>query len=402
MKSVDKLCIEQSSLGNGHTDDGMTKSGTLFSGDRHNSAAATGTTARSTVIKLSDNELNVCQQLLGLEGMLKGGDADCEISKLSDDQLAFCEQQMNCSLKTYLVVGVTSDDDLHVCLSDMFLHGLNNLGPLTDSNKPYFDDCPVCLSKLPQTNCLQYQPCCGKVLCVACIKSIYITHIEDDKERARTGKARKNTPPLCPFCRIPVSTSAEESVQRLKKRIGINPSDPHAKCLLALCYIDDDSDGLLQRDTTKAIDLFVSAAEEGSAVACGALGELYNPTLPRKSIEPDLLKSLHYYRLAAKAGNTEALVHLALLALEFGSDERLVFKHFVSAALQGCDRALDIVKVGYIKEVVSKDDYERALRGWFKTNSESIVDDCWRARAAFSSRPDGSQSIFATFSPPEE
>jgi len=356
------------------------------------------------IVKLSEEELNVCQQILSLRGMLKREDADYEISKLSEDQLTFCERQTNnciSCLKTYLVAGITCDDCL-TCLSNMYLQKLD-LDPLsTGSEKTCCDDCPVCLSKLPSTNCLQYQPCCGKVLCIACIKSIYITHIEDDKERARAGKARKDTPPLCPFCRIPVATSAEESVQRLKRRVDTNPSDPHAKCILALSYIDDDSDGLLPRDTTKAVDLFTSAAEEGSAVACGALGELYNPTFHQHHIEADLQKSLHYYTLAAKAGNTEALVHLACLALEFGSDVRLVFKYLVSAALQGCDRALDIIKVGYIQDVVSKDDYERALRGWYKTSSESIVDDCQEARAAFSTRPDGSQSVFATFSPPGE
>jgi len=76
-----------------------------------NSAAATDTTAKSTSIKLSEKELDDCQLLLGLRGMLKKEDADNEISKLSENQLAFCEQQMNnCSLKTYLVDGVTSDD----------------------------------------------------------------------------------------------------------------------------------------------------------------------------------------------------------------------------------------------------------------------------------------------------
>jgi len=76
-----------------------------------NSAAATDTTAKSTGIKLSEKELDDCKLLLGLRGMLKKEDADNEISKLSENQLAFCEQQMNnCSLKTYLVVRVTSDD----------------------------------------------------------------------------------------------------------------------------------------------------------------------------------------------------------------------------------------------------------------------------------------------------
>jgi hypothetical protein len=59
--------------------------------------------------KLSEKKLNDCRLLLSLQGMLMGEDADDEISKLSEDQLAFCEQQMNnCSLKTYLVVGVTA------------------------------------------------------------------------------------------------------------------------------------------------------------------------------------------------------------------------------------------------------------------------------------------------------
>jgi len=87
-----------------------------------NSTAATDTTAKSTGIKLSEKELDDCQLLLGLRGMLKKEDADNEISKLSENQLAFCEQQMNnCSLKTYLVDGVTSDDgqdDVHSVSDD--------------------------------------------------------------------------------------------------------------------------------------------------------------------------------------------------------------------------------------------------------------------------------------------
>lgn len=55
--------------------------------------------------KLSESDLNVCQQLLNLQGKLKGPDADREISKLSQDQLQFLEGQVKSPMKTYLTQG---------------------------------------------------------------------------------------------------------------------------------------------------------------------------------------------------------------------------------------------------------------------------------------------------------
>lgn len=313
-----------------------------------------------------------------------------------------------------------SDDGSLVCLSNL---NLDDKGDATDDDddeedvdipsgivcKPDDDECPVCLSKLPhQSNCQQYQVCCGKLICLECITSIYTTHVEDEREKIRKGKVIENKAPLCPFCREPVSTSIEESVQRLKKRIDTHPLDSHAKCLLAYCYIDDSEK--LPKDVNKAIKLFFSAARDGSATACSALGDLYNPTvssigrkmLPPSFVEPNLHKSIHFYSLAADAGNTEAMVRLGLLTLVFGSDVCLAFRHFMSAALRGCGEALRIIKEGYIQGCISKEEYAFALRGWFQSRDESTIDGSWRARMLFSKRSDGSQSVFVTFSPPDE
>jgi len=341
--------------------------------------------------KLSDKELDTCRQLLSLQGMLKREDADYEISKLSENQLAFCERQIsNCSLKTYLVAGVPYNDGTDDEEDDEI--------PLQSIVCKPDDECPICLSKLPhQSNCVQYLICCGKLVCVACITSIYTTHVENTKEKLRSGKAIENEVPLCPFCRDPVPTSAEESVQRLERRIDEHPFDHRAKCLLASCYVDDGSAGILPRDVGKAIDLFSSAAELGSPLACVSLGCMYDPFSSQDFVEPSVRKSLYYYYSAAEAGNVEALYRLGVLTFVFALDKRLAFKHFMSAALQGCDNSLRVTREGYIQGYVSKDEYEKILRGWFKSHKESTLEANLRAKGMYSERLGGTQGVFVAF-----
>ncbi len=81
-----------------------------------------------------------------------------------------------------------------------------------------------------------------------------------------------------------------------------------------------------------------------------------------KGVERDLKKKVYHLEEAAIGGHPDARFNLGVHELNSGKIERAM-KHYTIAARLGYDDALDKVKRGFQVGLVSKEDYESALRG---------------------------------------
>jgi len=140
------------------------------------------------------------------------------------------------------------------------------------------------------------------------------------------------------------------------KRIEAN--DPMA-IVKQGCYYRDGSNGYPQ-DYTKALELYLRAAESGHASSYTCIGYLYEFG---KGVEIDKKKAKHYWELAAIGGDMNARHNLGNNEIRAGSYDRAL-KHYMIAARGGCNDSLDQIKRGYSKGHVTKDDYMRALRSY--------------------------------------
>jgi hypothetical protein len=102
------------------------------------------------------------------------------------------------------------------------------------------EDCPICYLRLPiDEDQFIYQSCCGKMLCDGCVCANTVAAA--DTERFK-----------CVFCRTEASSSDEESIERLKKRVEAN--DAQAMVSLGGGY-QLGMKGLRQ-DHAKALELY--------------------------------------------------------------------------------------------------------------------------------------------------
>ena len=75
----------------------------------------------------------------------------------------------------------------------------------------------------------------------------------------------------------------------------------------------------------------------------------------------DKKRAKYFYELAAMAGNVYARHHLGCTQVKAGKYDR-AFKHFIIAAKAGYKKSLEAVKEGFMKGVVTKDEYANTLR----------------------------------------
>ena len=240
------------------------------------------------------------------------------------------------------------------------------------------EDCPVCLLVLPEFNLCHYKACCGKIICLGCMKGI----IDEQNERNKAEKLKSNKLPLCPFCREPVETSGEERMSRLHSRVYAKPDDCNALAILGFWY-SEGKRNIIPQDIKYGIELLLRATELGSSQAYASLGDAYNPLLAESGeypgVEKDLLRSIHYYEMAAIGGEMKARFNLGVLNNRFFFDDSITFKHFQIAASQGFDQALKAVQIGYMKGVISKGEFEATLRENYE--SKTAVNSIQRTEA---------------------
>jgi len=150
-----------------------------------------------------------------------------------------------------------------------------------------YGDCPICFLLLPAVTGTgsRYYSCCGKIVCSGCSSA----PVYDDQGNKVDNKK-------CPFCRTPCSTSAEETIGRLKKRVKLG--DPIAMYNLGW-YYNDGRNGFPQ-DYTKALEFWHRAGELGDAKAYNSIGVAYHKC---HGVKFDMKKEEYYYKLAAIRGD---------------------------------------------------------------------------------------------------
>jgi TPR repeat protein len=152
----------------------------------------------------------------------------------------------------------------------------------------------------------------------------------------------------CPFCRKPALGKVEIEGYMMKR---IEANDPAAICQQGLeCYN--------KGDYSSAIEYYTRAVKLGDIEAhfklacCYHLGE---------GVEEDEKKELFLLEEAAIAGHPSARYSLGFLEGRNGRTERAI-KHFMIAAGQGQDDAMDELKWQYAQGRISKENFAASLR----------------------------------------
>jgi TPR repeat protein len=112
-------------------------------------------------------------------------------------------------------------------------------------------------------------------------------------------------------------------------------------------------------DYMNAFEYWTKAAELSSFKAHYNLSVMYQHG---HGVEKDKKKQVYHLEQAAIGGHPDARNDLGCVELENGRLDRAV-KHWIIAANFGHDDALDSLKEGFKRELVSKEDFATALRG---------------------------------------
>ena len=215
---------------------------------------------------------------------------------------------------------------------------------------PEREECPICMLPLPFHNLhsLIYS-CCGKTICCGCVHA-------QKKEGIKNGKSWEDCE-VCPFCRTPAPSTAEdrEIIDRINKCVERN--DAKSMEQLAMHYRDGNMG--LQKDLTKAMELFQKAGELGCASAYCDLGNLYYHGLE------DLKKGKHYWELGAIGGCMVSRHNLAIAERRNGNGIR-AYKHFLICIKAGYEPSLIQVKPGFQHGYITEDECSEAIRTYQK------------------------------------
>ena len=181
---------------------------------------------------------------------------------------------------------------------------------------------------------------------------------------------------LCPYCRAPQDTSDRETFKRLKKRVEAN--DAEAINLLGGHYYLGEFG--LPQNYGRAMELWLRAGELGCAESYNNIGLAYHRG---RGVERDMKKSKFYYELAAMRGNIVARYNLGHIEKDEGNSDRAV-KHWMISARAGHDNSLKCIRVGFMRGITTKNDFEEALRGHKEAKDEMKSDQRAEAAALFS------------------
>ena len=210
---------------------------------------------------------------------------------------------------------------------------------------PEREECPICLIPLPiDGEEIIFMTCCGKEICAGCMGKSFITAKAKGKEKPSDMK--------CAFCCEPSSHNDIKKMKRLMKN-----NNPLAYNQMALSY--ESGDGVFQSDT-KALEMYIRAAELGNADAYVGIGLYYKEGT---AVERDLSKSIDFLEVAAKKGSSTAHRALASHHQINGNIQNLI-EHMKVAARAGCQDAMNGLKEAYKDKELSKEDLAQTLRAF--------------------------------------
>jgi tetratricopeptide (TPR) repeat protein len=209
----------------------------------------------------------------------------------------------------------------------------------TQNEISYLGECPICCLPLPlDESKTTLNTCCSKYICAGCSHANKTREIEQSLEHK------------CLYCREPIPDTEEKVDQNAMKRVKAN--DPVTlREVGRKQYREGEYEGAFQYWTT--------AAELGDMEAHYNLSCLYRNG---QGVEKNEKKEIYHSEEAAIGGHPNARHNLGNHEYRNGQNNRAL-KHWIIAANLGDDDALDMVKQGFQVDLVSKEDYEAALRG---------------------------------------
>ncbi|EJK52683.1 hypothetical protein THAOC_28012 [Thalassiosira oceanica] len=200
------------------------------------------------------------------------------------------------------------------------------------------DDCPICQLPLPlDIRESLFRECCVKRVCKGC-------------ELA----ARKRGMRDCPFCRAP-SPDKSQILAMVRKRV--DAGDPVAIFFVGAKYHVGEYG--LEKDVTRAVELYERAAELGVKEAHRNLGVTYANGI---EVEKDMAKAFRHFEEAAMSGHVPARYNLGCWEYKAGNFD-LALQHWMISAKLGEEDSLNKVKTFFMAGLATKNDYASALRG---------------------------------------
>ena len=202
------------------------------------------------------------------------------------------------------------------------------------------DECPICSLPLPHdTKQFMFKVCCMKTVCNGCAVAAIKRGMSD-----------------CPFCRTPTPKTSSQGLAMIQKRVNVG--DPLAICTLATkCRLGELG---LEKDVTRAVELYERAAELGVKYAQLNLGRVYEQGT---GVVKDTAKAIQHDEAAAIRGHVKARFNLGCEEYNAGNYD-LALRHFLIAAQLGLADSLNIVKEMFMHGLATKADYAEALRGY--------------------------------------
>lgn len=227
---------------------------------------------------------------------------------------------------------------------------------------PEREECPLCMILLPIDELeIRFVVCCGKSICLGCLYK----HMQTEtKKGVPKGKQK------CAFCCQPTPKNFIKPTKKLMKR-----DNRYAYMDMALRH--KLGDGVIQSET-KALVMYIRAAELGHCDAYGSIGHYYGEGIA--PVEQDKSKELEYYKIAAKKGSIEA--HQRLASLEVSN----CVSHMKVAAGAGDQSAMNDLMKFYKLGLLPKEALDQSLRAFQASNDAMKSEDRDVARAACNER----------------
>ncbi|EJK56197.1 hypothetical protein THAOC_23965, partial [Thalassiosira oceanica] len=218
------------------------------------------------------------------------------------------------------------------------------------------DDCPICQLPLPlDPRQSSFNVCCMKKVCDGCILAAEKRGMDD-----------------CPFCRAPTPDESQ-TLAMVRKRV--DKGDPVAMLFLGNQYMHGRHG--LEKDVTRAVELYERATELGVKEAHYNLGILY---MMGTDVEKDMAKAIRHFEAAAMGGHVPARHNLGCMEYNAGNTA-IALQHWMIAAKLGHEKSLNNVKISFMDGLATKADYAAALRGYQKAIDEMSSLDREEAKA---------------------
>ena len=265
--------------------------------------------------------------------------ANCGIAGVDDIKLKECD---GCDLVRYCSVNCQRDHiSRHLLACKQRAAELKDELLFKQPESNHYGDCPLCCLPLPiDAEKSTLMSCCSKQICKGCNYA--------NQNRELEGRLQQK----CVFCRKPMPNTDEEINELWMKRIEVN--DPVAICEMG-------TEKFKEGDYKSAFEYWTKAASMGGVKAHYQLSCLYQNG---RGVEKDEKKELHHLEEAAIGGHHLARYNLGCVEEENGRVDRAA-KHYIIAAKLGYDTSLELVKNLYKDGLVSKEDFEAALRGHY-------------------------------------